>query len=779
MTARESIKTTLLNLRRQCNQGEQVHLSAQTLTTWTEAGVHLLLACVLAGAAILGDHAPLGVALVGAAGPGLNGGAALIGSAMGYLSLLDFSSALRYLSAAILTYAVAFAFYDLKPIRRTWAMPVIAALFTGFTGFLVESQMGWRPGRGVHLALEVALTALCAWAFRAALSPMSLERENRLNSPARQGGVLVLAACLLISLLSLPPWGSVAPARLLAVPAVLAAARQGGPASGIVVGAALGLASDLTGPGVPLRCGLYAACGLIVGLTRGRDRWAAVLSGWTVTALAVLWLYDLPQAPGLLWEGLVGSSLLFLIPAPALRRLGVWLTPELGGPSDLRARDMAKQKLQAAAQAFHTLGDSLHTAFRPPENDNDVASIFDRTAHRVCRHCTLRDRCWHQDYTGTFNALNDATAPMVERGRAENGDFPRHFADRCIHFPDFVNAVNEELTALFYRRQYNARIRESRAAVCRQYTQLSQLLDATAAEMGSELTPDLFFDRLVRRRVAELGLDVRTAVFRDKRGLLRLQAEGPAAAELSRPSRLTDLGQLLNAPLRVELEGEGSLSLLQQEPLMAVAGVAARKKTGETVSGDAGTYFKRPDGTVYLLLCDGMGTGPEANRESSRAVRLLESFLMAGVEPCHALTTLSSALALQGEETGGFTTVDLLQVDLFQGECKLFKLGAAPTYVRKEDSIQRFLGASLPAGLAEGTASAIDQFSFQLEPGDCVLMVSDGICTAEDDGWVQDRLRAFHEGSPKDLARDLVTDAPQNPSDDRTALVIRLEHRKP
>ena len=34
-------------------------------------------------------------------------------------------------------------------------------------------------------------------------------------------------------------------------------------------------------------------------------------------------------------------------------------------------------------------------------------------------------------------------------------------------------AVNEELTALLYRRQYNSRIQDSRAAVCRQYGQLS------------------------------------------------------------------------------------------------------------------------------------------------------------------------------------------------------------------------------------------------------------------------------------------------------------------
>ena len=71
--------------------------------------------------------------------------------------------------------------------------------------------------------------------------------------------------------------------------------------------------------------------------------------------------------------------------------------------------------------------------------------------------------------------------------------------------------------------------------------------------------------------MAELGLDIRTAVYRDSRGLLRVEAEGPGCAALARPSRLSDLSDLLGVPLRVDQPGEDSISLLQQEPLMALA----------------------------------------------------------------------------------------------------------------------------------------------------------------------------------------------------------------
>lgn len=777
MTGRQSIRTKLNSLRQQSQKTDQIQLPAAALTLGAEAGIHLLLAAVLAGALIFEDRAPFAVALVGAAGSGLCGACALVGACFGYLSMLEFSAALRYSSAAILTFAISFAFYDWKPLRRPLAMPLAAGVFTGFSGFIVQSQAGWTPSDMIYFTLELCLTVAASWCYQAVLIPMRRHRTDRLLAPSRRLGLLVLLCTTLMALAPLYLYKDISLGRILAVMAVLCAAWQGGPAAGAITGVSLGVAMDLSAANTPLYAMACGLAGMAAGLRRGKARPAAALVYALTNAGAVLWTWSIKPPLSILYEVLFASLAFLLIPERPLRRLGVWLAPELTGPVDLRAQRLVQQKLESTAQAFHTLCDSLKTAFRPPQNDNDVATVFDRTANRVCRTCSLRGKCWQQDYTTTFNALNDATPAMVERGRAQAEDFPQHFSFRCIRFSTFLAVVNEELTALFYRRQYNARIQESRTAVCRQYAQLSDLLGEAAAELSRELTPDLLGDRKLRARMAELGLDVRTAVFRDSRGLLRVEAEGPGCSELTRPSRLADLAQLLGSPLRVEQESGDCLSLLQQEPLMAVAGIAAQKKGGETVSGDAGTYFKRADGKLYVLLCDGMGSGLEANRESSMAVRLLEQFLQAGVDARRALTTLSSALALRGEETGGFTTVDLLQVDLFTGDGELYKLGAAPTYIRTGQEVRRLAGRSLPAGLAEGTDAALDQFSLHLSPGDTVLMVSDGICGAGADDWLRTKLAAFDGTSPKDLARELITERPQDVTDDRTALVIRLEKR--
>lgn len=776
MTAKEHVKIQLTRLRRQSRETGQVRLPASAVALGAETASYFFLGAVLAGAALPEESAPFGAALVGAAGSGLCGGGAMLGACFGYLTTLGLTQGLRHASAAILIFAVSFAFYDVSFFRRPWVMPVLTGIIHGFTGAVVLSETGWTPTDVVRFSLELLLTGTAVWCYRAALLPIHTKPEDRMLSPARQAGILFLLATLLMALVPLYLYKDISLGRCAGGLAVLAAAWQGGVSIGTVLGAALGIAMDLTG-GTPQYTMACTLAGLTAGLCRGKKRLRPALAYLVVHGATLFWAWDLDSTPAILYEALLTVITFLLLPQKLLRKLGAWLTPQLTGPADLQAQHLVQQKLESTAQAFRTLGESLRAAFRPPQNDNDVATVFDRAAGRICRTCALRGRCWKQDYTTTFNALNDATPAMVARGRAESADFPRHFSDRCLHFPAFLTAVNEELTALFYRRQYNARVRESRAAVCRQYVQLSDLLGTAAAELSRELSPDFVGDRRLRQRVAELGLEVRTAVFRDSRGLLRVEAEGPGCPVLARPSRVADLSFLLGVPLRVESEGAGTLSLLQEEPLMAVAGVAAQKKSGETVSGDAGTYFKRADGKLYVLLCDGMGSGPEAYRESSLAVRLMEQFLQAGVQPRQALATLSSALALRGDETCGFTTVDLLQVDLFSGEGELFKLGAAPTYLKKGETVQRLAGNSLPAGVSDGEPGVPDQFTLRLAPGDTVLLVSDGVCGTGEDGWLREKLAAFDGVSPKDLARELITQSPQGATDDRTALVIRIEKR--
>lgn len=773
MATRETLRVRLARTRVEAVCSGRLVLGTGLVARVMQGASYFLLSAVLAGGEIFEDCAPFALALVGGAGSGINAAAALGGACFGYLTLMGLVDGLRYVSAAILTFSVAFAFYDVRLYRMPWTMPVVAALMNGCTGFIAHSQNGWRTQDVIYFALETVLTAAAAYSFRQALSSEK-EGQRRWLS-----GMLLLSA-VLISMSGLYLFADISLGRILAAVVVISCAWQAGAGTGAGVGVGLGLAMDLAA-GRVLYAMIFGAAGLATGLLRGAKRVCGAVAFVLTGAAAVLWLWGSRPEPAVLYETLGAAVVFLLLPAAPMRRLGAQMLREERMAAEDRTVEYIRNRLEGTAQAFRIVYESMRSAFqRPVSSPEDTAAVFDRAADRVCRKCELRGTCWERDYVTTFNALNDATQTMLDRGRGEAGDFPGYFSSRCVHFSAFLGAVNEELTGLLCRRQYNSRIRDSRQAVCRQYGQLSDILSAAAAELGQELTCDPTRERRLRQHLAVLGLEGETAVFYDREHHLRVRISGPACHRLNRPEELKTLSDLLGVPLRREEESRiDRLELVQCEPYMAVAGIAARKKDGELVSGDAGTWFRQPDGRLYILLCDGMGSGVAANRESGLAVRLLEQFLKAGVEAENALVILNSALALRGEEEGGFTTVDLLQLDLFTGQAAIYKFGAAPTYVKKRDGIQRIAGCSLPAGVTAQGNVRPDCTRLKLEPGDCVLMVSDGICGTREDNWLRERLAAFGGESPKELAGALITDGPEEgATDDRTALVVRLASRE-
>ena len=451
MQAKETVQTRWNRLRRQRGTGEKVSVDATALMRFADTAIHFLLAAVLAGASVFGDYAPFGVALVGAAGSGVCGAAALVGACFGYMVLLGFADGLRYAAAAILTFAVGFAFYDWKLLRRPWAMPLVAGFINSCTGFIYLSEGGWRTVDVIYFLTELVLIVASGWCYRQLLLPMRAGRGVELLSPARRASLTVLLCTVLMSLSGLYLVKDISLGRALAVAAVLAAAWQGGIAAGAVLGMAAGLSMDLAANGVPLYAMAFGLSGLATGAVRGKGRLRAAGVYLLANGGAVLWTWDRGLPLSVLYEALLGAAAFLLLPERPLRRLGSWLAPEGSVSADQRAQARVKQRLEATAQAFRTLYDTMRASFCPPRNDNDMATVFDRAACRVCRGCTLRSSCWERDYVTTFNALNDATQAMLDRGRGEAEDFPGYFSSRCLHFRAFLAAVNEELTALLYR----------------------------------------------------------------------------------------------------------------------------------------------------------------------------------------------------------------------------------------------------------------------------------------------------------------------------------------
>ena len=742
--------------------------------------VRFLLAAVLSGAEILDGHALFALSLVGVCKPGVEGLSALLGAALGYLSFRGFVEGLRYIAACMMVYAVALALGEFQIYRRRWFMPAVGTVLNGLVGFVYQSASGWNGNALVGFLTELVLTAGTIYFYRLAFDVMEAPRPGGALTVQQTVGVLVLGATIMLTLARVTVADRYSLGRVLCVLAVMIAGWKGGVGIGAAAGVAAGLAMDLSAGTAPYYALAYAFPGLVTGIFSGQGRLLCALGYVMSGGAAMLWSRTGLNSSAHIYEIIAGTVIFLILPDKVIRRVSALIRQERTERMEESARKYAARRLGRTAEAFRAVSGDLGTAF--PEvmvNDSDSARLFDRAAERVCGKCRQRERCWQQEYQTTRTALSDALGPMMDRGEGVREDFPAHFSGRCVQFEPFLRAVNRELMALLYRRRYDSRVQESRAAVCAQYGQMARMLERTAAELAKEPAVDVPRQRLVKQRMAALGLEGRCTVWNDEYGHLQIEVEGPGAEKLAEAGELARLSVLLETPLRSEDEGKGVARLSQKEPLMAVAGVAAADREGQSVSGDAGAWFKDDSGKLNVVLCDGMGSGAEAREDSNCALSLLEKFLRAGLTPEEALQTVGEALALRGEAKGGFTTVDLLQLDLYTGRGAVYKLGAAPTYLKKTDGVERLDGGSLPAGVTL-ESSEPDRFALKLEAGDCVVMVSDGVTSGKDDDWLKELLGGFDGLSPRVLADCILQESGRREGrgDDRTVMVLKVEQRR-
>lgn len=434
-----------------------------------EGGIRFFLAAALTASQTAGGYAPFALGLVAAAGPGLPGGMALAGTAAGAMLFLDFAQALPHMAIAILivTAAISFRGSALLGTPRAGALTA-AGLSLVVHGIYVAQSLAPLEGIAPCVAAS-CLTGVSAWFFRPLLQ---LERGEELRR-----GVLFLTAALLLGLQDLELLGlSLGRAALCTLLAY--AAVDLGAAAGAALGLGLGLVTDLcAGSGGVFTAG-FGLAGLVTGRWQGGRR-ASAAGAFLLAVLGALLPVEDPFSQPLLVEAMLGMAVFLLLPG----RLFGGKRIKRPALSQVAQGGQLKERLTKAAGALRELYDSMGRT-PPPSTEENPAVIFDRAAERVCRGCALCALCWQKEYTGTFNALNDATPYLLERGRALAKDFPRYFADRCIHLPDFLTAVNGELSAFLLRRQYRRQLEETRRSARGQYAQLSELLTATAAGLG-------------------------------------------------------------------------------------------------------------------------------------------------------------------------------------------------------------------------------------------------------------------------------------------------------
>ncbi len=275
---------------------------------------------MLAGAEIFGLYAPSGWGGGGGAGgvgpqwvlhPG--------GDLPGLPVPGGLTDGMRYAASAILTYSVAFAFYDTKAYRRVWFMPAIAIFAVRPDGDRHPRGPGVaRGGHGVLCHGGPVHRGGGLW-LPGGVHPVAGDfgRPARPLAPADHRPA-VAGEYALMSLARVEILATFSLGRLVAAVGILWAARRGVTGGGLL-GACAGVALDLASGEQPYYSLVFTLAGLLCGLCRDRRKGWAALVYVLACSVAVLWSWDGGRHMGLPLEALVGAILFLVLPSACPR----------------------------------------------------------------------------------------------------------------------------------------------------------------------------------------------------------------------------------------------------------------------------------------------------------------------------------------------------------------------------------------------------------------------------------------------------------------------------
>jgi len=230
-----------------------------------------------------------------------------------------------------------------------------------------------------------------------------------------------------------------------------------------------------------------------------------------------------------------------------------------------------------------------------------------------------------------------------------------------------------------------------------------------------------------------------------------LAATGRATDEIELARRTRPLS------LPAEIQWELLPRLALEAPEYVVAGTL---EPAYDVGGDTFDHAAQPE-ALTVSITDAMGHGLQAALLAGLAVAALRN---ARRRPAGLLDQVHRANQALHEQFGGerFVTGQVLRVDVPSGTGAIVNAGHPPPVRVRDGRVEPVgLDADLPLGLDGATVYKVQQLT--LEPGDRLVLLSDGVLDAAPEGGpafgtarLEGLLRSSQELAPHEVARLLV-----------------------
>lgn len=723
---------------------------------------------IMACSYIFGGVSPFGVAFCATVDAPYRMFAAL-GAVLGYTFRASPLTNMKYIAAILMVLVLKWMVGDRYAGRFSTALSTIVSLIAlGLSGVVVALVSDATLYDGMLILAEVFLGAGAAYFF----SRTSAAFQSGWGGANRSDlSCLIVSFAVIIMGLSSITFQDVSVGRVVSVLVVLLCARAGNEAGGAISGITAGIAVGMCEGDYSYAIAAYGFGGLMAGVFAGLGRISTAGAFILVNALSAVMTKSTGDMYTALIEIFIASVLFAATPQSVMAHFKI-ARLDRTLENERLAQGALKGRLSDISDVLRSIGITTREVGQRlgKLEQNNLGTVYNKVADRVCVHCGMKTTCWEFRYSDTMNAMNDAILILKREGTINRERIPKYFAETCCKLDHFVGELNTQFGGHVSREKVQRKVSRVREVVNDQFEGLAMMLEEISGDLCSAKLLDPRSLRMVQEYFVKSGYLVeQVRCFTDEYERITAEVMIPAfeVAKLDAPKTATELSAVLEAefdlPYVEAHEKTATIVYTEKATFTTEMGVYQICPEGNKLCGDAYASIRNRSGRGHFIISDGMGSGGSAAVDSHMATDLLTSLIAVGFGYEAALKMVNSALLIKsGEET--LATIDICSIDLYTGQTDFYKAGAAPTFVVHKGHIGYVESTSLPAGILQGVA--FDHSTLNLREGDIVVMVSDGVVATGMD-WVKSELRALAEGDMQRLAEKLAMTARVRRTDGR------------
>lgn len=580
-------------------------------------------------------------------------------------------------------------------------------------------------------------------------------------------------------------------------------ALAGGAPLGASVGVVAGLILSLADFGAVVQMSLLAFAGLLAGLLREGGKMATAFGMLLGTSILSIYVGSQADVMSSTWESVAAATLLMMTPRGIIRTISRYVpgTNEHAKSQHeyaKRVREVTADRVSQYSEVFKQLSRSfgqLTKTVTEVKREDEINHFMNAVAERSCASCHRQNACWEDKFFHTYKMMTDMME-VVEQDRIPSSkEIPRAWSAHCVKSSQVLMDMRQQYELYQNNMHWKKQIYDSRQLVADQLQGVSQVMEDLAKEIKREGQTLHLQEEQIREAVEGLGLSIQGI------DIVSLE-EGNVDIEVYHTfGRGYDECRKIIAPLLSDILGEHIAVKSEHPPttsgeptLVAFCsakqyeietGIAGAAKGGDLLSGDSFSMVELGNGKYAVAISDGMGNGERARQESSAALSILQQLLQSGMDEKLAVKSVNSVLLLRSSDEV-FATVDLAIVDLYTAQTTFMKIGSTPSFIKRGNEVILVSANNLPIGILQDID--VDFVSMQMQPGDTLVMMSDGIYDAPGHAvnkelWMKRIINELKTNDPQEMADALLEMVVRYHEgeimDDMTVLVARIDKHLP